>query len=176
MAVKCRGMRLPLAYWSWGFSNFENKYGSWNSKSTSSYKSGVLGTGLATAAKFVVSLDSASQFLLPVLTWMSLGWKDPDLLTDNEKLCETIVKLNLENYQGFYTTKKLRTYQILVLPVCALWCAHMQWRNFFAQFQQIEDMQNRNPTEMKDWHERSISLVINWRLLFFLTSDWVQHL
>jgi hypothetical protein len=81
---------------------------------------------------------------------MSLGWKDPDLLTDNEKLCETIVKLNLENYQGFYTTKKLRTYQILVLPVCALWCAHMQWRNFFAQFQQIEDMQNRNPTEMKD--------------------------
>jgi hypothetical protein len=33
-----------------------------------SYKSGVLGTELATAAKFVVSLGSASQFLLPVLT------------------------------------------------------------------------------------------------------------
>jgi len=33
-----------------------------------SYKSGVLGTELPTAAKFVVSLGSASQFLLPVLT------------------------------------------------------------------------------------------------------------
>lgn len=84
---------------------------------------------------------------------MSPGWKDPDLLTVNEKLCETIVKPDLENYQGFHARKKLRTYQILILPVCALmhlWCANMQWRNLFTQFQQIEDIQNINPTEMKD--------------------------
>jgi hypothetical protein len=31
-----------------------------------------------------------------------------------------------------------------------LWCANMQWRNLFTQFQQIEDIQNINPTEMKD--------------------------
>jgi len=62
-----------------------------------SYKSGVLGTELPTAAKFVVSLGSAPQFLLPVLTWMSPGSKDPDLLTVNEKLSETIVKPDLEN-------------------------------------------------------------------------------